>query len=294
MEREAKKMGAIYGEVRDERDDFNIEYLREKESYNMPSIHYHEYYEIYYQLTGERIYFIEDRVYKVNAGDLVVVNIRDLHKTMSAGTPKFGRILLAFSRNFLRDMAACIRDIDLFDCFRRPCKVITLTLPQQSVVEAILFEMVDESRQRAPGYLTGLKLDVMRLLLFTARQNGPESGNIPEKSAAVRPIHDKITLAAQYINNHYAQELSLRSIADRFHISYYYFCRIFREATGFTLTEYVNSVRIKHAQQLLKESRLSVTEIAGQVGYDSCTNFERVFKSRTHISPLQYRRQRGG
>ena len=286
-------MGVIYGEIRNERDDFSIEYLREKESYNMPSIHYHEHYEIYYQLSGERIYFIEDRVYKVNAGDLVVVNIRDLHKTMSAGTPKFGRILLAFSRNFLRDMAACARDVDLFDCFKRPCKVITLTLPQQSVVEGILFEMIDESRRRASGYLTGLKLDVMRLLLFTARHDGRENGSGPEKNTAVSPIHDKITLAAQYINNNYAQELSLQSIADRFHISYYYFCRIFKEATGFTLTEYVNSVRIKHAQQLLKETHQSVTEIAGQVGYDSCTNFERVFKSITHVSPLQYRRQRG-
>ena len=286
-------MGVIYGEIRDERDDFSIECLREQESNNMPAIHCHEHYEIYYQLSGERIYFIEDRVYRVHAGDLVLVNIRDLHKTMSAGTPRFGRVLLAFSRNFLRDMTAGVRDADLFGCFQLPGKVIVLTLPQQSAAEHILFEMIDESRRQETGYQTGLKLDVMRLLLFISRHAGREEESPPGSGAAVRPIHDKITLAAQYINNHYAQELSLRSIADRFHISYYYFCRVFREVTGFTLTEYVNSVRIKHAQQLLKETRRSVTEIAGLVGYDSCTNFERVFKSLTHVPPLQYRRQSG-
>lgn len=271
-------------------DGFSIEYLREQESANMPARHYHEQYEIYYQLSGERVYFIEDRVYRVNAGDLVLVNIHDLHKTMAAGTPKYGRILLAFGPDFLPETSDFARDVDLLACFTGPRRVLTLSVAQQTTVEGILFGLIDETRRQAPGLRTGLQLGVMQLLLFATRQVAQAAG----PGAAVSPLHERISQAAQYIANNYAQALSLRSVAERFHFSYYYFCRVFKEVTRFTLTEYVHNVRVRRAQQLLRETRLPITRVADMVGFDSCTHFERVFKSLTHLTPAEYRRRSAG
>lgn len=283
-------MDAVYGEGGEGLDGLSIEYLHEQNSFSMPFSHHHSHYEIYYQISGERTYFIEDRVYHIHAGDLVLVNRGDLHKTEAAGTPRFGRILVSFTPSFLSGWVAKATDANLFYCFCHEVRQLRLNLTQQSMVETLFFRMIDEAREHPPGYLTGIRLSLMWLLLFTARYALREPGRA---YATASPIHEKITLAAQYIGNNYAQKISLRSIAAMNHISYYYFCRAFRQVTGFTLTEYINNVRVKRAKQLLRETKLSVTEIAGAVGFESSTNFGRVFKSLTHVSPLRYRTQRG-
>jgi AraC-like DNA-binding protein len=74
-------------------------------------------------------------------------------------------------------------------------------------------------------------------------------------------------------------------------MSPYYFCRVFKKATGFTLIEYVNAVRVSQACRLLRETDSSITVIAGQCGFDSDTHFGRVFKGIMHVSPSKYRRE---
>lgn len=283
-------MDAVYGELPSDLNGLSIEYLHEHSSFSMLSSHHHSHYEIYYQITGERTYFVEDHVYHIHPGDLILVNKGDLHKTQSVGNQRFGRILISFTSDFLSDWVRCTKDTNVYHCFCHRIRQLRLDLSEQSLVESLLFRMIDEARDHPPGYLTGIRLSLMWLLLFTVRC---ALRRPPNDRPPVSPIHEKITAAAQYINGNYAQKISLKSIAAMNHISYYYFCRAFREITGFTLTEYINNVRVKQAKRLLWQTQKSVTDIAGEVGFESSTTFGRVFKNLTHVSPLRFRRQAG-
>jgi YesN/AraC family two-component response regulator len=88
------------------------------------------------------------------------------------------------------------------------------------------------------------------------------------------------------------QELSLYLLAEKFYVSPYYLSRFFKEATGFTFVEYVNSVRIKEAKKLLERTTMKVSLVAKKVGFGSVTHFGRVFKSVTGYVPLYFRKDK--
>jgi YesN/AraC family two-component response regulator len=86
------------------------------------------------------------------------------------------------------------------------------------------------------------------------------------------------------------QRITLADISKEFYISQFYFSKIFKEATGFTFVEYLNSVRIKEAQRLLVSTNDKVIRISYNVGFGSIAHFGRMFKAITGYSPLQYRK----
>lgn len=69
-----------------------------------------------------------------------------------------------------------------------------------------------------------------------------------------------------------------------------YICRIFKEVTGYTISEYTNIHRIRKAKRYLEETDMSISQIANALGYESLTYFERTFKTYMTLSPLKYRK----
>ena len=93
---------------------------------------------------------------------------------------------------------------------------------------------------------------------------------------------------ADYLSENCEQNISLEELAAHFYLSKYYVCRTFKEITGYTVTEYTNIHRIRKAKRLLEETDMSISEIAHELGYESLTYFERMFKSFMTISPVSY------
>lgn len=87
-----------------------------------------------------------------------------------------------------------------------------------------------------------------------------------------------IARARKYINDHIAEPLDLKQVAERAHLSSCYFCKRFKESTGFTFTEYVARARVEAAKNLLIRPQVRVSEVAFEVGFQSLTHFNRVFK----------------
>ena len=90
------------------------------------------------------------------------------------------------------------------------------------------------------------------------------------------------------LNNHTASKLCLNDVADDLDISEYYICKLFRNYTDFTFTEFLNICRVEHAKNLLK-SEYKIKEIAHEVGFQSSTYFGRVFRALTTLTPREYR-----
>jgi AraC-like DNA-binding protein/ligand-binding sensor protein len=108
------------------------------------------------------------------------------------------------------------------------------------------------------------------------------------KSHAESPV---ITRAKQYILEHFTEELSLNQVAAAVHTSSFYFCKLFKKSTGINFTEFVSRTRIEKAKNLLLNPNLRISEIAYEIGFQSLTHFNRVFKKITGQSPTEYRGQ---
>ncbi len=98
-----------------------------------------------------------------------------------------------------------------------------------------------------------------------------------------------ITRAKQFIAEHQAEDLSLEQVAASVHTSKFYFCKMFKKATGIHFTDYLSRVRTERAKNLLLNPNLRVSEIAYEVGFQSLTHFNRVFKRILGQSPTEYR-----
>lgn len=95
--------------------------------------------------------------------------------------------------------------------------------------------------------------------------------------------------AIKYIDKHYAENLSLKSVAEVLFISESYLSKLFVRYLNLRFTEYINSVRIAKAVELLKNEDYKIHEISVIVGYNEYRYFDTVFKKIVGITPLQYK-----
>ena len=100
-----------------------------------------------------------------------------------------------------------------------------------------------------------------------------------------------IAKAKEYILEHQAEDLTLTQVARAVNSSTFYFCKVFKKATGINFTDFVSRIRIEKAKNLALNPNLRISEIAFEVGFQSLTHFNRVFKKITGLSPTEYRSQ---
>ncbi len=100
-----------------------------------------------------------------------------------------------------------------------------------------------------------------------------------------------ISRAKAYIQEHQTEDMRLGQVAKAVNTSVFYFCKIFKKATGLNFTDYLSRIRIEKSKNLLLNPNLRVSEIAFEVGFQSLTHFNRVFKKAAGQSPTHYREQ---
>lgn len=95
--------------------------------------------------------------------------------------------------------------------------------------------------------------------------------------------------ALKFITANYKEDLSIDRICAEVGFSKYYFCKLFKQQTGVSVHQYINEFRINKAKELLAYTKLSVTSIAGQVGFKNTLTFLRAFERSVHMTPSEYR-----
>ncbi|MDH4099809.1 MAG: helix-turn-helix domain-containing protein [Nitrospirota bacterium] len=94
----------------------------------------------------------------------------------------------------------------------------------------------------------------------------------------------------EFIEDNYNQPISLELLADKASLSLYHFSRKFKKHVGVSYSEFLGSLRVRKAKELLEDTNLSITEIGSQVGYNDLSNFERAFKKYTGQNPSTFRK----
>ena len=99
----------------------------------------------------------------------------------------------------------------------------------------------------------------------------------------------KLKQAIAYINDRLSKNLSLAEIAQEVDMSQHYFCRLFKQSTGISPYQYVLGQRVERAKQLLLQNKLSIAEVAQEVGFSEQSQLTRHLKRATGLTPKQLR-----
>ena len=114
-----------------------------------------------------------------------------------------------------------------------------------------------------------------------------------DKETPGTPAADSLAgRAMSYIEAHYDVSLPLETVAGALYVNKNYLSDVFSKSLGMTFTQYKNTVRIRHAKELIRKGGLSMTEIAQKTGFDSSSRFSKVFHQIEGISPQQYQQKK--
>jgi AraC-like DNA-binding protein/ligand-binding sensor protein len=140
-----------------------------------------------------------------------------------------------------------------------------------------------DSRTLAPQQYTAI---VKLLEIFATHISTLANEIVVQEDEAESPM---IRRARAYIHANQADPIDLDQVAKAMHVSTFYFCKMFKKGTGLTFTDYLSRVRVEKAKTLLLNPHLRISEIAYDVGFQSLTHFNRMFRKIVGESPTHCR-----
>ncbi|KAA9022527.1 AraC family transcriptional regulator [Niallia endozanthoxylica] len=269
------------------------------ESYTF-QFHSHHEYEIYFFCSGECKYLINNRIYELEPGDIILLDGMTLHKANPWGETIYTRSALHFSPTWLTELISTLAIPILLDPFRKLNNPLLRTRYDENgqyvdgqikKISGILSD-IDEELQRT-GKKNELleaevKIELVQLLLAIYKMSQKELAQITSKKTEKEVHAEEI---ASWIRDHYTEKISLDIISSKLNLSKYYISHVFKEVTGFTVMEYVMGCRLNQVKFLLEmEPGLTLAEVAHASGFESIAHFSRYFKEKVGITPSRYRK----
>ncbi len=128
---------------------------------------------------------------------------------------------------------------------------------------------------------------ILRLLTIFAQHLAALSNQLTvQENNAENPA---IARARSFIADQFSEEISLEDVARQVNMSAFYFCKMFKKATGLTFTDYLARIRVEKVKNLLLNPNKRISEAAYEVGFQSLSQFNRVFRRIAGESPTTYR-----
>ena len=245
------------------------------------SLHYHDELELIQIYEGDFLCCVDGKEYHASAGQVVFVNARVPHETFRLTPCRIGLLQFRESEFVDNEISRIIRYSLRFQS-QLSHPVVVFSSPQ---LFAALEELMAEERRKAPSYEMFVRAGVYRALGHLYREGVLSDA---DRLANTREIQ-RILPILSYVNENYAEDISLERASEILGFDKSYFCRIFKTATGATFTEYLNFVRICKAEKKLQTTRDSVLEISEAVGFSSVSYFNRIFRKYRNCSPRFYR-----
>jgi AraC-like DNA-binding protein/ligand-binding sensor protein len=128
---------------------------------------------------------------------------------------------------------------------------------------------------------------VVQILNVFAQYLGEMASRQAIACSEVEP--DAVANAKQFVQEHVDDSITLEQVVQHVHVSRFYFCKLFKKATGMTLTEYVSRVRVEKAKALLGDPSRRISEVVFAAGFGSIPRFNSVFKRQVGMAPSEYR-----
>jgi len=249
------------------------------------ALHHHDFYEIYFFLSGSVQYNIENRAYLLTPGDVLLISPMELHQPMFGTEHKvYERIVLWVDKQFLEGFS--LPGQEFTDCFDTTRPGHTNLLRPEGVarqfLEFLFYQLLAEqdSTDRYQEIASMSYLAQVLVALNRLAVQAPWQESVPVSSSAVYNV-------LGYINDHYSEDLTLDRLANQFFISKYHLSREFQRLVGTSVHRYIVQKRLVMAKQMLSEGKPS-SEVYQHCGFGDYSNFYRALKAEYQISPKDY------
>ena len=230
--------------------------------------HYHNTLEIYYLKEGACHYFIDNRIYEVKVGDIVIIPEGVIHKT-NYSPPYHSRMLINCSQHFIPKSVIPLIPSFIY-IYRNPGIIKDV----EYIFQKIGAEYDGSSQFRNEA----LKCYTNELFFLIAKN----ANHREEMSSGSIFIEETV----KYIQKNYMNEISLSDIAKMKSVSPEHLSRTFKKETGFGFSEYVTLLRLQKAEYMLKnEPGKSICEIAYACGFNDSNYFSDKFKKTYGVAP---------
>lgn len=270
--------------LEDMKIDFIADRIKREPFFRMSHAHLHPYYEIYYLYSGKRKMFINDTLYYLERGDMVLINKNVLHRTTYLAKETHERIALNFSDKYLTPLYEKYSKEAVMKCFEYP--FLTIQYKRRNYIEDLLQKMIFEAGcfDQYSSHLIQNYIEELFIFLMRYQKN-------EDQSLIPLNLTDEVILnTAKYIRSHFNEPITLDMAATYANMSSTYFSKKFKAVTGFGFKEYLCKIRLTEASKRLLETNDSITSIAFSCGFGDSNYFGDVFKKAKGVSPLQYRK----
>lgn len=250
-------------------------------------LHYHEFKKIIFFIAGDVTYLIEGKSYQLIAGDLLFINDADIHKPVINSSISYERIILwlhnDFFSNVLFNTTLLAKAFDL--ATTQNFHLLRLSPTNQNKIHALLLRLAKASAN------TDFADDILAHALcleYLVYLNRLQSEFIEQHPLTYSmPYDQQIETLLKYIQENLANDISIKTLTQKFFLSRSYLMHKFKTEVGCTIHTYIQEKRLLKALQLLKAGT-PIIEIAPNCGFADYSTFLRAFKRKFSLSPRHW------
>lgn len=256
------------------------------EDYPVVTTHWHEEAELTLITKGDCLYQIDLVDYEVNEGDLVFIPPLMLHSIAQGKSEEIYSETYVFHINFLGGNSTDICSTRYLTPmmnqeYAMPC-LITPAHPAYASLRKIFNQIGSLYDEALTGYELALKSlflqAVFLLLQYSTRTTSGDTGT----------PSDKLKNVLDYIELHYAENISVSDLAKLCYFSDYHFMRFFKKHMNMTCVEYINNLRLEKAVELFEQGNTEILNVSLSVGFHNLSYFYRAFKKKYRMTPLSF------
>ncbi len=156
-------------------------------------------------------------------------------------------------------------------------------------VQQLLYAIYNENNAISQTTELSMYVGILQILLLIGKAMYTKLTKLNDKEAEHQNNINNFLAICDYINNHYAERLTLEEVARKSGYSKYHFDRLFKKYTNESFYQYLNRIRIRNVELLLRDYNLSITEAAHKSGFSTLSSFIRMFKIFHNCTPSEYR-----
>jgi AraC-like DNA-binding protein len=262
-----------------------IRLYRNIESEDYP-IHWHTAIEVIMPIKNIYTIAINDEKHTLNPRDIILVSSGELHELFS---PEDGeRIILQIDYYLLNQINGLDSTLYIF----QPYVIITekANKKDHDILETILLDITEEYFSDSPLKEAYIYSRIIHFMVILCRSCMKTRTTLPNtKINKQHEYIEKFLNICNYISEHCTEGITLDDAASIAGFSKFHFSRLFKQFTGMSFTNYLNKHRIMHAERLLIDPNLSITEAAMRSGFVSLATFNRLFKTYKKCTPTEFK-----
>lgn len=246
-------------------------------------LHRQKCYEISYIVSGKGEFIVDDVIYPVKKGNIIITFLGEMHYTRSSVSNPLRFFYIGFNFNIDSEKYDAFDSIiDMFKNRKSPVFDDNFNI-YNNFVNAFNEFVCDNAMRNEI-----IESYIQQILCYTYRNYNNEYGKIYSEKAYRSSKDDIVYDIINFIDINVIKIKKLTDISDYFNYSYPYISVLFSKDTGMTLRDYICEKKIEYAEKLLETDK-SITEISTSLGYDSIHTFSRIFKKKSGMSPSSYR-----